>query len=1666
MGDFNAVNNPIEDRSNNVSIYSKSMSNERKRKWRPEIPLFSILEDLNLIDIQKSWEAITSTSKHQSFTWNNKRSQSHIDYIWISEELAYNNIHSFKNTNFNHITNSNHTLLQITLYKNNITNCTKKAKSNRRERRTIFNLKDMDQEKWSSYSKRVDDDLEKQKILSQITNSFNSDSNDDLLQNIWNKIESSIQLAGKKEIPLKKIKRANKPIIRDRGHTPSFKDLRKITNILTLVKRLQKTPYNAQINEFLDNEISQVSKTYPLLQFTSYPNTSNLSEIQWKDWKAQIKRNIKAVKEVNYREEAYIREKEIKKAISSRCQDLQSNQRKMINSLTNQKKNTILLDRIIVKDPLEPYIATDANKVLQTVQQHYEESFKRRNSNFDLLSEEWKNEYLPNPRINSECYNELMDPITEDEFKQTLRDLPNGKASGTSTINYEMLKNLGNKSKTILRMFFSLCLKKGSCPISWKTSTIFPIPKAKDWECDLTNTRPIILLDTSRKLLTKIITNRLASICKKFNILSGPNYAGLPGESTQEPIHLLNNICEEAREKNKELWICFQDTAKAFDTVNLDMLQKAMERIKIPDKAIKFIINLFKNRILKTITDYGLTHQIIAGDGLDQGETISPLLWRIFYDPLINKIQNNPKFGYKMSAQWRENLNFPYTKKIEIRTAATAFMDDTTWIASSAENMQQILNEAAIFYKANDSQINSKKSVLLAINAPKDDQNKAVLIGPNKELLKKLSKEEFTRYLGIHIGERDHKKYVLDLLQREILHITQALNNKKTTDKQTLYILNRILIPRLEYKSQHCFFTEKECKKLTAKYMGKFKNSINVSKTCPNSIILHKGIYNLKSMWEIQAEALISNFTNRINDENKPGISSIIRLKDFQLLNWEPENIIKKHNLESLKIKKNLQANILSLAHSYGITYQGSNFQDLFEWQGGSISIKNIINNQKTYNKSIKSLSRLNIMFIDQIIDQDNKLLLDWQVLLSLTNNNYKGRPPTWYQLIKERIINENDNNKLNTNFDHLIYTNNHHTWTNQISEDNRVKEWIVSYMPNQETAWGKILNKNIQSTDKNKNTITISHHITNTGTNNNTVLTPCQGCELKDHRIKNLQSTCNLRRNQNETKGIKFLNSRKTQEKSIPHKKEALTRIIDKELLLTINMNNNNINFPQQPTIPLTDFGSSLINKWIKTKIYSRQLAQALEDNITKDSKNEKYNYEFYTDGSLKDRGNDQVSMGSSWIQTIGPNSNTIFQTSINSWPSSSKAEAIAIFSALLTVPPKKSVEIHTDSQACIDTFDKLNRPHPKFTKRKLLKIKNWSIWIKIMETIRSKELLVKFTKVKAHDGNFFNEKADALAKTALKFPNLNIDTHNTGTINIPPTWKDTTIDIPIRDFIKEIHKKALNFNWTKQQRNINTFSTEIQQEQQYEWESLWKYHQKNKHQTSIQGSKAKAFWIKISQNELPTLDNLAIRKPKIYGKHQNCPLCNSEKETRLHLFTCPATYNEREDIWTKAEDSILNSQDDTTALEKLEKIKNTIKKLKERTTSSPQEYVKLFMGISRKEDTKELEETTGWSGNRSRSILLNFSNFLREHFRKDIWNHRCKEVNNLEKILGISKKEKTKIKPVKNPSHLDPKKNSTPTPTLQHQVNKNTSLTDLIQEINIKINEWIKYGKKWLGF
>ena len=96
----------------------------------------------------------------------------------------------------------------------------------------------------------------------------------------------------------------------------------------------------------------------------------------------------------------------------------------------------------------------------------------------------------------------------------------------------------------------------------------------------------------------KIVTKRLAKVFMKREILKGLNYAGLSGNSTEQPVHVLNMIMEEAKEKNKEAWILLQDMKKAFDSVSLESLEMALQRVKIPKKIIMYILNLFHKRQL------------------------------------------------------------------------------------------------------------------------------------------------------------------------------------------------------------------------------------------------------------------------------------------------------------------------------------------------------------------------------------------------------------------------------------------------------------------------------------------------------------------------------------------------------------------------------------------------------------------------------------------------------------------------------------------------------------------------------------------------------------------------------------------------------------------------------------------------------------------------------------------------------------------------------------------------------------------------------------------------------------------------------------------------------------------------------------------------------------
>src|SRR6185437_12544757 len=167
---------------------------------------------------------------------------------------------------------------------------------------------------------------------------------------------------------------------------------------------------------------------------------------------------------------------------------------------------------------------------------------------------------------------------------------------------------------------FNRCLLNSDIPKVWKHSRIFPIPKKTVFEGNLNLTRSISLVEHIRKLYTKIITNRLSSIFSQHPILSLYNYVALPNNSTSIPIHILNNLIEDANCNHKKIWLLSQDMSKAYESVNFTLFEYLLSRLALPPQIINILTNLLANRQNRVITNLGLTSLYQINNGIDQSE--------------------------------------------------------------------------------------------------------------------------------------------------------------------------------------------------------------------------------------------------------------------------------------------------------------------------------------------------------------------------------------------------------------------------------------------------------------------------------------------------------------------------------------------------------------------------------------------------------------------------------------------------------------------------------------------------------------------------------------------------------------------------------------------------------------------------------------------------------------------------------------------------------------------------------------------------------------------------------------------------------------------------------------------------------------------------------------
>jgi exonuclease III len=180
------------------------------------------------------------------------------------------------------------------------------------------------------------------------------------------------------------------------------------------------------------------------------------------------------------------------------------------------------------------------------------------------------------PRLKEDEVNLCEQNINMEEIGLALKDLKNGKSPGTDGFTADFYKFFWNKIKVLVLNSLLSANQTGELSIEQKRGIINLIPK-KDKDIRLLkNWRPISLLNTDYKILTKTLATRLKKVLPE--VINEDQVAYLKERFIGQNIRTIIDVMEFTKITNSKGIAAFLDFEKAFDTVNWKVIEKTLKK--------------------------------------------------------------------------------------------------------------------------------------------------------------------------------------------------------------------------------------------------------------------------------------------------------------------------------------------------------------------------------------------------------------------------------------------------------------------------------------------------------------------------------------------------------------------------------------------------------------------------------------------------------------------------------------------------------------------------------------------------------------------------------------------------------------------------------------------------------------------------------------------------------------------------------------------------------------------------------------------------------------------------------------------------------------------------------------------------------------------------------
>jgi exonuclease III len=400
-------------------------------------------------------------------------------------------------------------------------------------------------------------------------------------------------------------------------------------------------------------------------------------------------------------------------------------------------------------------------------------------------------------------------PIVWGEVNRALAKLKSGKSSGCDGVPPEFFKlafepdpdiepssSMGRAILRVLRVLWN----EGRIPDQWNEAWVVSILKKGDPK-KMTNYRGISLLVVIVKILTMVILQRISSALEE-RAWFVPQQAGFRvREECAGHICALYEIISRRVLAEKTCYVAFVDFEKAYDSVPIEGVLRKAFLAGVQGKCLDFLRALYANAGVRVRTGFGLSEVIKVSRGLRQGCNLSPLLFDIYINDILN--------GCELLGVTVIGLNN------HSREAGLLFADDLVLMSNTRTSLQAALELVQSWADTNEMKFGVGKCGIMGFGTGANerlqrDPTRFRLHGAPVPIM-----DSYT-YLGVPFQSPIDLKAVADTRAekgRKVLNTMRGvLGCSKIPISLRVKIVSAILIPVLTYGGELWGMLEQRCK--------------------------------------------------------------------------------------------------------------------------------------------------------------------------------------------------------------------------------------------------------------------------------------------------------------------------------------------------------------------------------------------------------------------------------------------------------------------------------------------------------------------------------------------------------------------------------------------------------------------------------------------------------------------------------------------------------------------------------------------------------------------------------------------------------------------------------------------------------------------------------------